>query len=223
MVRETERGGFLKQDTSEPGDVAVYNDNLDRIHDEVMSVPYSPSDPPVLETWPGKMVIRDSGDPTYFLPDLRINKANNFWERMISGSWENYTPATTNVTVGNGTLLGRYMHVGSLLHCEILLLWGSTTAFTGNVGFGAPAGYQFRKSEDFSTLMRAGLGHWMGRVSGTNSLQKGRVARRETNSNIDIDPRTNDVPSAQLNATSPATWTTGNRLFIQVSGEAVWE
>lgn len=223
MVRETERGGFLKQDPSEAADVDVYNDNMDRVHNEVMRVPFSQTDPSAQVTWPGKLVLRDSGDPTYFLPDLRVNKANNFWERAISGSWEAYTPATTAITLGNGTLLGRYMHVGSLLHCEILLIWGSTTAFTGNIGFGSPPGYNFRVPDDFSTLMRAGLGTWMARVSGTNSLQKGRLARRETGVGIDIDCRTNDVPSTQLNATNPATWSNGNKLFLQASGEAKWD
>lgn len=223
MARETERAGLIKQDTSEPADVAVYNDNIDRIHSDVMSVPFTTSDPNALNTWPGKLILRDSADPTYFLPDLRVNKADNFWERAIKGSWAAYTPPTTAITVGNGTLLGRYMHVGSILHCEILLIWGSTTAFSGNIGFGAPSGYKFRVPADFSTLMRAGLGTWMGRVGASSSLQKGRVVRRETASGLDIDCRTNDSPSAQINATTPATWQNGNKLHIQVSGEVEWE
>lgn len=223
MVRETERGGFLKQDTSEPADIAVYNGNMDRIHADVMSVPFTTADPSALTTWPGKLILRDSGDPTYFLPDLRVNKADNFWERAISGSWEAYTPATTNITVGNGTLLGRFMHIGSILHCEILLIWGSTTAFTGGIGFGTPPGYKLRVPPEASSIMRAGLGTWMGRVSGTNSLQKGRINRRETGVGIDMEPRTNDVPAAVITATTPATWQNGNKLYLQVRGEVDWE
>lgn len=222
MVRETERGGLIKQDTSEPADVAVYNGNIDRIHDEVMSVPFTADLPDALSSWPGKIVMQDSEDPTYFLPDTWVNKTNNFWERAIKGSWEAYTPATTAITLGNGTLLGRFMHVGSLMHCEILLIWGSTTAFTGNIGFGTPGGYQLREPSEFGSVMRAGVGTWMARVGAGSSLFKGRVTRRQTGVGVDLAPNTNDVPSTTINATNPGTWQNGNKLHLQVSGEAVW-
>lgn len=225
MGKVTERGGFIKSDTSEPADIDVYNDNMDRIHNEVMSLPYAATDPSANITWPGKMVIRDSGDPTFFLPDLRINKANNFWERAISGSWEAYTPESAGVTVGNGTLLGRFCHVGSILFCEILLIWGSTTAFTGSPSFGTPSGYKLRVPDEFTNEMKAGVGTWMARCGAGSppTLYKGRVQRRVTAAGLDLDPRTVDAPALVLNSTRPATWTTGNQLHIQVSGEAEWE
>lgn len=223
MARETERGGFIKQDTSDSADVAVYNDNLEKIQDEVMSVPFSPSDPPVSETWPGKIILQDSGDPLFFLPDVRFNKADNFWENGTSSSWGPYTPATTNITVGNGTLLGRYMQMGSLLHLEILLIWGSTTAFTGGIGLGAPAGRHWRVPPQNTNGMRSVVGEWMGRVGPSNLLHKGRVLRRNTNVGIDMDCRTNANPSAALTATQPLTWQNGNKLFIHAVGESEWD
>lgn len=49
-----------------------------------------------------------------------------------------YTPATSNLTLGNGTLTGSYSQVGDWITGEIVLTFGSTTAFTGAPTFTAP-------------------------------------------------------------------------------------
>ena len=60
-----------------------------------------------------------------------------------SGAWVAYTPAwtaaTTNPTLGNGTLVGRYIQVGKRVDFSISLTWGSTTtAGSGTYQFGLP-------------------------------------------------------------------------------------
>lgn len=225
MGTVTERGGFIKYNTSEPADITDYNANIDRIHNEVMSVPFGATNPPAAETWPGKLTLRDAGDPTFFLPDLRVNKANSFWGRAISGSWESYTPEVGGITLGNGTLAGRFVHVGSLLHCEILFIHGSTSTVTGSIAFGAPSGYNFRVPPEHSGVMKSCIGTWMARCGGGSppTLYKGRVQRRETGVGLDLDPRTSAGPALTLNATRPGTWTTNDQLHVQVSGEAEWD
>lgn len=222
MGKLTERGGFVKQDASEPADIAVYNDNMDRVHNDVMSVPFSNSDPAATNSWPGKLMLRDSGDPTFFLPDLRVNKANGEWERAISGSWEAYTPPTTSITVGNGTLLGRYCHVGSILYCEVLFILGSTSVVSGGAGFGTPTGYQWRVPPDFEDVMRSAVGHWTARCGAGPNLYKGRALRRVTGGTINIDMRTAETPALQLAGGRPDTWQTGNKLHVQAMGEVTW-
>ena len=47
------------------------------------------------------------------------------------GVWAAYTPvltaSTTNPTLGNGTILGRYMQIGKTVWCSVRLAWGSTS------------------------------------------------------------------------------------------------
>ena len=48
------------------------------------------------------------------------------------GGWTSYTPAwtatTTNPTLGNGTIVGRYLKIGRTCHVMLRLVIGSTTA-----------------------------------------------------------------------------------------------
>jgi hypothetical protein len=47
--------------------------------------------------------------------------------KEVSGSWVAYTPTLTNITLGNGTLTGRYKQIGKLVFFEVTLTFGSTT------------------------------------------------------------------------------------------------
>lgn len=53
-------------------------------------------------------------------------------------AWTPYTPTNTNITVGNGAQVAKYTRVGRLVTVSYDLLWGSTTAFTGNIRIGVP-------------------------------------------------------------------------------------
>lgn len=57
--------------------------------------------------------------------------------------WVAYTPAwtaaTTNPVIGNGTLTGKYVKLGSLVYYKYLLVAGSTTTYgSGNYRFSLP-------------------------------------------------------------------------------------
>jgi hypothetical protein len=61
----------------------------------------------------------------------------------IGGVWKDWTPtwtaSTTNPSIGNGTLLGRYSVVGKIVICKIFLQFGSTTtAGSGAYSFTYP-------------------------------------------------------------------------------------
>lgn len=61
----------------------------------------------------------------------------------ITSAWQSYTPtwtaSTTNPTIGNGSLVGRYMRIGKTVHVSITIAGGSTTtAGTGTYLFGLP-------------------------------------------------------------------------------------
>jgi len=48
-------------------------------------------------------------------------------------TWTNYTPTWTNLTVGNGTVVARYLKVDKLMTVYVRLTFGSTTSITGAV------------------------------------------------------------------------------------------
>lgn len=60
-----------------------------------------------------------------------------------AGAWRTYAPswtaATTNPTIGNGTITGRYVQFGKLVSFEVEIVGGSTTAWgTGSYSITAP-------------------------------------------------------------------------------------
>lgn len=57
----------------------------------------------------------------------------------IGGAWTTYTPTFTNLTVGNGTLTASYKQIGKLVYVRLSLLFGSTSAVSGDVEFTLPA------------------------------------------------------------------------------------
>lgn len=54
------------------------------------------------------------------------------------GEWTAYTPTTGGLTIGNGTLTGRYAQVNGLVFFNVSFVMGTTSAVTGDVSFGLP-------------------------------------------------------------------------------------
>ena len=55
------------------------------------------------------------------------------------GEYTAYTPTFTNLTLGNGTLNFRFGRVQNFIHVIGEIIFGSTTAVTGNLSFTLPA------------------------------------------------------------------------------------
>lgn len=49
----------------------------------------------------------------------------------IQASWDTWAPTLTNFTVGNGTLVTRFMRIGKTIRARILFVAGSTSTFGG--------------------------------------------------------------------------------------------
>jgi hypothetical protein len=57
----------------------------------------------------------------------------------LEAAWQNYTPTLGGITVGNGSIAGRYLKRGRTVDFSVLLTAGSTSAVTGLVTIGLPA------------------------------------------------------------------------------------
>lgn len=57
--------------------------------------------------------------------------------RPVNSGWQSYTPTwtagTTNPSIGNGTLSGRYIQIGKLVYCQFTMRAGSTTTFGSGI------------------------------------------------------------------------------------------
>jgi hypothetical protein len=70
----------------------------------------------------------------------RVNALVTFGggETFMVGAWNNYSPSTSNITQGNGTLTGRYVRIGRTIVAQAQFVLGTTSAVTGRPGLGVP-------------------------------------------------------------------------------------
>jgi len=54
------------------------------------------------------------------------------------GAWQSYTPTWTNLTVGNGTVVTKYVRIGSMVTYTGKITIGSTTSISGFVSVALP-------------------------------------------------------------------------------------
>jgi hypothetical protein len=130
------------------------------------------------------------------------------------GAWGTYTNSTSGITVGNGTLTSRYAQIGKTVFVEILFTLGSTSAVTGTPTFSLPVtaklgSYSFLGTVslgDFGTATFVGLANT---PSGTGIY----IAAFNTSG-------TTGVEAANINATTPFTWTTNDYIVVRLTYEA---
>lgn len=69
-------------------------------------------------------------------------------EAYLAGpGWEDYTPTDTNITVGDGTQTARKrVHADGTVDFTWRLVWGATTAITGNASIGLPVAVAGRQT-----------------------------------------------------------------------------
>lgn len=55
-----------------------------------------------------------------------------------SGAWASWTPTWTNLSVGNGTVVAKYIQNGKTVTARLSIVLGTTTAISGEVSFTLP-------------------------------------------------------------------------------------
>jgi len=124
------------------------------------------------------------------------------------GAWQSYTvswtAATTNPSIGNGTLAGRYVQIGKTVIGVIKLVMGSTTTY----GSGA---WSFSLPKTSANQGGRYGGQWMAEDVGTK-VYTGTLFILGNASTVSIFVR--DEAASYLSNTTPHTWVSGDYLFI---------
>lgn len=72
-------------------------------------------------------------------PEVVINDNYDLLDGIIgTAAWASYTPTWTNLSVGNGTVVAKYVKVNKTVIARLSLVFGSTTSVSGDVIFTLP-------------------------------------------------------------------------------------
>jgi hypothetical protein len=133
------------------------------------------------------------------------------------GTWAAYTPTWSNLTVGNGTVVARYVQNGKVVNFYVDLTWGSTTSASGSWTLSnwpvAPASNDAARG--------ALVNVWINDVSFGDFLG---ITRSHVNTTSELRVGSGEVISAkvaavQFTATAPMTWVSTDRVLISGSYE----
>lgn len=130
--------------------------------------------------------------------------------KAIGDPWTAYTPVLSNWAKGNGTLVGKYMQAGKLIHYSIKFTAGSTSTFSGNVQITLPFAVAGADGSAFAfPVGQAGL---------VDSSGTARGYRTAISTGTTVNLRAED--GTNVNGTVPWTWATGDIIEINGSYEA---
>ena len=141
------------------------------------------------------------------------------WERAAY-VWQSYTPTwtatTTNPSIGNGTLAGRYVRYGNVCTYILKLLAGSTTTFgSGNWSFSLPLNAANNAGLEFigvAHMREAGVGYYERTVrivpSGSSNDKVSHFVALEAG-----------TTSERLSSTVPFTWGNLDLLSFEITYE----
>ena len=137
------------------------------------------------------------------------------WDTPASNlpSWTTYTPSLSgSITIGNGTLTGRYMESNTTVIAEVTILFGSTTTVNSTVFIGLPfAAQSVNGGNQIHNLhlRDEGTGTFTGHaiVSGSSVI-------------CYIDGASSTyVTSVGINSTTPFTWTSTDFIKLNITYE----
>jgi hypothetical protein len=162
-------------------------------------------------TWttPRTWVAAETVTAALFNTHIRDNS------NALGDTWASFTPTLANWTLGNGTLAGHSRQVGKAIDVEIDLTLGTTTTTVGTLAFTLPTAariaYSFRGFSGRATIIDTSANDrrfWIPASGGAGGTSVGVY-------NPDGSATTTPV-----NATTPWTWATGDRITVCCSYEA---
>jgi len=133
-------------------------------------------------------------------------------------AWASWTPAWTNLTVGNGTVVAKYMRLGKTVIARLSIVFGSTTVVSGSVSFTLPVTQATYGGTAGVTSL--GLARYFDASAGF--AFEGSVINLSTTTGLFIamDASGTHLKQAVLSSTVPFTWTTSDEIGVQFCYEA---
>lgn len=125
------------------------------------------------------------------------------------GSFSAWTPTYTNITVGNGTVVARYTQIGKLVYAYWSFTLGSTSSYGNNAAISLPV---TAASTNFN-------GTAYGLDFGTLEVIGQSLLKSTTTMNL-YAPINGSYGSTQASATFPWTWTTNDKMILNITYEA---
>lgn len=124
----------------------------------------------------------------------------------VPAAWTSYTPtwtaSTTNPSVGNGTLIGRYQKIGRTVIAHINLTAGSTTTFgSGNYNFTIPVAAANVGASLIGNAMLLGTDRWNGTINISPGASTLAPFFPISSTNTRTDFMTNTRPETFVNGT----------------------
>ena len=126
------------------------------------------------------------------------------------GAWTPYTPTLIGWTLGNGTVSGTYCQIGKVVHFQITLTVGSTTAIGSSPTFTVPVTMKSTTAWNVRGYFRDVSG------GGTYDL----AARPASTSTIGGFYIGTNGQHLSFNATTPFTWASGDSVNLSGTYEA---
>ena len=128
-------------------------------------------------------------------------------------AYTTWTPTLTNLTLGNGTMAGKYIQIGKFVHATLSLTWGSTTSSSGAWEFSSPVTMATPNNTYIGTarILDNGVQNYPGMVLILTSTKLIAFAQYVGNTWSE---------ASNIATTSPFTWTTGDNLSFSITFEA---
>ena len=133
------------------------------------------------------------------------------------GVWKTWTPTWTNLTVGNGTVVARYVQIGDTVIAYLSIVLGSTSAVSGTVSVTLPVNEASTYASDGSEAVGQ-----VQFIDATSTDPVGRVALFTSNRVVIqvYNASATYTAVSNLSSTVPFTWTTSDAIFTQFTFEA---
>ena len=130
--------------------------------------------------------------------------------------WRDWTPAYTNLTVGDGLVVARYQRVGRTVNLHFTFTLGSTSSIGTNPIITLPI-----PPADGYTVLRNNIGGAYILDDGTTAFMGSVRVQSATEMSVGVHVASaTHTTFANITATVPMTWTTSDALAISATFEA---